>query len=221
MRKAPQLPRHTRVRSATPGFVPFALASTVFLFSHDAIINSIAVESPSSDLRMRDKSTSDATRTLIVGFGNSYCGDDGIGPAAARLLHASLGPHAPADLLELSSSALELVERLAGYRQAVIIDALIDEEEALGTVKPLELIAGRAVPGLGFHTAGLGSALALAGALGMDVPPAVRLYGVVIREPRVFTESLSGELAARLPGIVREIAAAESALEPQRAAPDA
>ena len=42
---------------------------------------------------MRDESSSDtpgspagAARTLIVGFGNSYCGDDGIGPAAARLL---------------------------------------------------------------------------------------------------------------------------------------
>jgi len=88
-------------------------------------------------------------------------------------------------------------------------------------VKPLELIAGRAIPGLGFHTAGLGSALALAGALGMDVPPAVRLYGVVIREPRVFTESLSSDLAARLPGIVREIAAAESAHELLKGAPDA
>jgi hydrogenase maturation protease len=173
---------------------------------------------------MSDASTPDmpgspanAARTLIVGFGNPYCGDDGIGPAAARLLHASLGPHASADLLELSSSALELVERLAGYRQAVIVDALVDEDEVVGTVKPLELIAGRAIPGLGFHTAGLGSALALATALGMDVPAAVRLYGVVIREPRVFTESLSAELTARLPGIVQEVAAAESGL----GAPDA
>ena len=179
-------------------------------------------------MSMRDESTSDtpasaadAARTLIVGFGNSYCGDDGIGPAAARLLHASLGPQAPADLLELSSSALELVERLTGYRQAVIIDALVDEDEAPGTVKPLELVAGRAIPGLGFHTAGLGSALALAGALGMEIPAAVRLYGVVIREPRVFTESLSGDLAARLPGIVREIAAAESGHEPRWGAQDA
>ena len=177
---------------------------------------------------MSDTSTPDtprplagAARTLIVGFGNPYCGDDGIGPAAARLLHASGGPHASADLLELSSSALELVERLAGYRQAVIIDALVDEDENLGVVKPLELVAGRAIPGLGFHTAGLGSALALAGALGMEIPPAVRLYGIVIREPRVFTESLSGELAARLPCIVEEIAAAESALEARMVAPDA
>jgi hydrogenase maturation protease len=177
---------------------------------------------------MRDESTSDtpasaagAARTLIVGFGNSYCGDDGIGPAVARLLHASLGPQAAADLLELSSSAIELVERLAGYGQAVIIDALVDEDDALGTVKRLELVAGRAIPGLGFHTAGLGSALALAGALGMEIPAAVRLYGVVIREPRVFTESLSGELTARLPGIVREIAAAESGHGPRRGARDA
>jgi len=147
---------------------------------------------------------------VIVGFGNPYCGDDGVGPAAARSLHQALGVDPGADLLELSTSALELVERLAGYEVAVIIDALVDEDAPLGTVKPLELVAGRAIPGLGFHTAGLGTALALARALGMEAPETVRVYGIVIREPRIFTESLSGELAAKLPEIVRRIAAAES-----------
>jgi len=147
-------------------------------------------------------------KTVIVGFGNPYCGDDGIGPAAARRLHEAMGDPS-LSLLELSSSALELVERLAGYQRAVIIDALVDEDEPLGTVKPLALVAGRAIPGLGFHTAGLGSALALAGAVGMEIPAVVKLYGVVIREPRVFTESLSGELASQLPAIVRTILAAE------------
>ena len=147
---------------------------------------------------------------MIVGFGNPYCGDDGVGPAAARSLYQALGAGSGVDLLELSTSALELVERLAGYEVAVIIDALVDEDAPLGTVKPLELVAGRAIPGLGFHTAGLGTALALSRALGMEVPETVRVYGIVIREPRVFTESLSGELAAKLPEIVRCIAAAES-----------
>ena len=147
-------------------------------------------------------------KTVIVGFGNPYCGDDGIGPATARSLHEAVGDPS-LSLLELSSSALELVERLAGYQRAVIIDALVDEDAPLGTVKPLALVAGRAIPGLGVHTAGLGSALALAGAVGMEIPAVVKLYGVVIREPRVFTESLSGELASQIPEIVRTILAAE------------
>jgi hydrogenase maturation protease len=146
-------------------------------------------------------------KTVIVGFGNPYCGDDGIGPAVARGVHRALG----GDLLELSTSALELVERLAGYELAVVIDALVDEDEPLGKVKPLQLTAGRAIPGLGFHTAGLGSALALARALDMQIPETVRVYGIVIREPRVFMESLSGELAARLPEMAGQIAAAERA----------
>ena len=146
-----------------------------------------------------------------MGFGNPYCGDDGIGPAAARGVHAALGSDSSTGLLELSTSALDLVERLAGYERAVIIDALVDEEEPLGTVKPLELAAGHAAPGLGFHTVGLGSALALARAVGLEVPPVVRVFGIVIREPRVFSETLSGELAAKLPEIIRTIAAAEAA----------
>ncbi len=146
--------------------------------------------------------------TLIVGYGNPYCGDDGIGPAAARGVHAALSEDSKVSLLELSASSLELVERLAGFERAVIIDALADESEPLGAVKRLELTEGRAVSSLGFHTAGLGSALALARALNMDVPSSVSLYGVVIQEPREFQDRLSEALAARLPEIVAAITGA-------------
>jgi hydrogenase maturation protease len=146
-------------------------------------------------------------KSVIVGYGNPYCGDDGVGPAAARLLHAAMDAESGVALLELSGSALDLVERLAGYERAIIIDALVDEQAPVGTVMPLELAGGQAVPRLGFHTAGLGSALELARAVGMEVPAGIRLFGIVIREPREFRESLSAELQARLPQIVREVAA--------------
>ena len=160
---------------------------------------------------MSEQSSSEpqtCARLIIVGFGNSYCGDDGVGPAAARLLHASFGREARVDLMELSSSALELIERLAGYDEAIILDALVDEDEPVGVVKPLELVEGRAISSLGCHTAGLGSALALARAMGMQVPSKVKLYGIVIRQPRVFSEILSEELADKLPAIVETVAAA-------------
>ncbi len=144
-------------------------------------------------------------KTVIVGYGNPYCGDDGVGPAAARLVHAALAEETGASLLILSTSALELIERLAGFDRAVIIDALAEEAEPLGAVKRLELVEGRAIPGLGFHTAGLGSALALARALDMDAPASVSVYGVVIREPREFQEHLGDELSSRLPEIVRTL----------------
>jgi hydrogenase maturation protease len=144
-------------------------------------------------------------KIVIVGYGNPYCGDDGVGPAAARLVHATLAEETGASLLELSTSSLELIERLAGFDRAVIIDALVDEAEPLGAVKRLELVDGRAIPGLGFHTAGLGSALALARALGMDAPASVGVYGVVIREPREFQERLGDELSSLMPEVVRTL----------------
>jgi hydrogenase maturation protease len=148
--------------------------------------------------------------TVIVGFGNPFCGDDGVGPAVARQVHAALGSHCSASLLELSTSTLELIEQLAGYRRAIIIDALVDEEAPLGSVRTIELTGAPAAPGLGFHTAGLGPAVALARAVGMDVPEEIAVFGIVIREPRVFTESLSEELSARLPEIVGTIREAEA-----------
>jgi len=146
-----------------------------------------------------------------VGFGNSCHGDDGIGPAAARRIYQSLPCREGIDLLELATSDFGVMEALIGYERSVIIDALVDEEAEVGTVRRLELPESLEDGHLSPHTAGFGAALALARKLGLAVPAQIALYGVVIREPRSFSDRLSPELAARLDGIAATIAAAEFA----------
>jgi len=148
-------------------------------------------------------------RTVLAGFGNPLHGDDGVGPFVARRIHESLPHSEEIDLLELSDSAFRLVERLAGYRRAVIVDALVDEQAEVGALRRFELAALPEDGHASFHTGGLASALALARGLGMRTPEEIVVYGIVIREPREFAERLSGPLEARVPEIAAAIARAE------------
>ena len=148
-------------------------------------------------------------RTALVGLGNPAHGDDGIGPLVARGVYDLLRGKANIDLLEHAASGFSLAERLVGYQRALIIDALVDEQAEVGTVRLVEIQEPSDYSFLSFHTAGFHDILTLAEMAGLEVPKAIVIYGITIREPETFSEKLSGELAARLPEIVKAVAAEE------------
>lgn len=156
-----------------------------------------------------DVTPSKPARTALVGMGNTAHGDDGIGPVVARQVYDLLHCHADVDLLEHAASGFSLAERLVGYQRAVIIDALVNAREEVGTVARVQFPEQSGASFLGFHTAGFHDILALARTLGLEVPASIAVYGVVIREPQTFSENLSAELAEHLPQIVNAVVAEE------------
>jgi hydrogenase maturation protease len=148
-------------------------------------------------------------RTALVGLGNPAHGDDGIGPVVARQVYDLLRGQADIDLLEHAASGYRLAERLVGYQRAVIVDALTDAQAEVGTVTQVEIQEPSADSFLGFHTAGFHDILTLARVMGLEVPRAIVMYGIVIRQPESFSENLSAELTARLPEIVQAVAEEE------------
>jgi hydrogenase maturation protease len=113
------------------------------------------------------------------------------------------------DLLEHAASGFSLAERLVGYQRAVIIDALTDTQEEVGTVTQVEIQEPSSSSFLSFHTAGFHDILALARLAGLEVPGTIAMYGIAIREPVSFSEDLSPELAAKVPRIVEAVAQEE------------
>jgi hydrogenase maturation protease len=113
------------------------------------------------------------------------------------------------DLLEHAASGYSLAERLVGYERAVIVDALTDTQAEVGTVTQVEIQEPSGHSFLSFHTAGFHDILTLARSIGLEVPRAIVMYGIAIREPESFSENLSAELAARLPQIVKAVAEQE------------
>jgi len=148
-------------------------------------------------------------KTAIVGLGNPSHGDDGVGPVVARHVCDLLRGKVNVDLLEHAASAFGLVERLVGYQRAVIVDALTDVQAEVGTVNQVEIQEPSSCSFLSFHTAGFHDILTLARMVGLEVPSTVVMYGIAIKEPETFSENLSAELTAKLPQIVRAVAAEE------------
>ena len=124
------------------------------------------------------------SETLVLGLGNPWRGDDGLGPAVIRWLQVhGLPPGVVA--VDGGTPGLELVLTLAGdskgcpYRRALIVDAAdlgrAPGEWARFTPAQARLRADGAR--LSVHAAGLAEALALGEALG-TLPKEVVIFGV-------------------------------------------
>ncbi|HNA29513.1 MAG TPA: hydrogenase maturation protease [Thiobacillaceae bacterium] len=144
--------------------------------------------------------------TLVVGLGNPILGDDGVGWRVAERVRASFDDPDVA-VLCLSLGGLSLVEHLAGYRRAVIVDAM--STGALpGTLHRFDAVAA-ADPGAqhtaSVHDLSLASALALGRELGLDLPGEVAVVGVEAAPEFEFGAALSEAVARALPEAERSV----------------
>jgi hydrogenase maturation protease len=116
-------------------------------------------------------------RCLVIGVGNPDRGDDGAGPAVARLLQGTL-PAAVA-VVAANGEATALVERLADADRAVLVDAAQSGAPA-GTVRRFDAAAAPLPHGSGgvsSHGFGLAAAIELARALG-QLPRRCVVYAI-------------------------------------------
>lgn len=138
--------------------------------------------------------------TLVLGLGNPWRGDDGVGPALIAALQADSAPP-DATLLDGGTAGLEMIVLWEGYERVIVVDAA-EMGCAPGTWQRFDLDHVRltAHPLTGtLHAAGLAEALALAQALG-QLPPQLILFG--IQPHNVDWQSgLSPAVAAALPGL--------------------
>ncbi len=137
-------------------------------------------------------------KTLLVGLGNPILGDDGVGWQVAERLSA--GPLPPGvEVDRLASGGIGLMERLVGYRRAVVIDAIATGRFPIGSVHTfaLEELQNPDAGHLGSpHETNLRTALELGRGLGAILPEQVLV--VAIESPYVFdfSEELSPPVAA-------------------------
>lgn len=111
---------------------------------------------------------------VIIGIGNEFRRDDGLGPlVVAELLARQPGDPALAgvDLRVSDGESLGLLSLWAGTELAVVVDAVRDSREHAGRLHELVLddgaeadLAGR--PSTGTHDIGFGDTIALGRALG-------------------------------------------------------
>ncbi len=142
-------------------------------------------------------------RSLVLGLGNEIAGDDAVGILVARAIREEA--QGRADVVESSASGIALIEVLAGYDRAVIVDAIRTGKHPPGTITeiPLERVGRVVAPSL--HHAGLPEMAAVAEKLGLTFPAETRVIAVEVVDPYTIGTPLSEPAAAAIGEVVRRI----------------
>jgi hydrogenase maturation protease len=114
---------------------------------------------------------------LVIGIGNEYRSDDGVGLAAIRKLKARGLPDIL--LMESNGDGTVLMEAWAAATKVILIDAVYADGKP-GTIHRLDALTEAIPTGLSFpstHTFGVAEALELARALD-QLPSSLMVYGI-------------------------------------------
>ena len=142
-------------------------------------------------------------RTLVLGLGNEYAGDDAVGVLTVRALRGALA--GDAEVVESAASGLALLEVFADYDRALIVDSIRTGRSPAGTIlEPGLAELGRAIaPSL--HQAGIPELAAVARRLGMGFPDRTRVLAVEVAGPLMFGAPLSEPVAAAIAPLARRV----------------
>lgn len=181
-----------------------------------------------------DREPGGGRRLLVLALGNDILSDDAVGLEVARRaqatwdaraaraegggaeVEAQAEAQAPAqvpavvEFREASLSGLALLDVLAGFDAAVIVDAVEFPRTPAGTVLEYDDLGQLTAPPqrlASVHDVALPAALEFGRRLGMVLPRRVAVVAVQVKDARTFGERLSPEVAAAVP------AAADRVLE--------
>jgi len=123
-----------------------------------------------------------APRAAVIGIGNPYRRDDGIGPALVAALERLRPPGVSLTVADGEPS--QLLDAWSGAPLAVVVDAVLCEVPAPGRIHRTALgpVVGGPVVG-GPVVAGPGSRAAAASTHGLGIPDAIRLAEVLGQAP--------------------------------------
>lgn len=139
---------------------------------------------------------------ILIGLGNPILGDDGVGWKVIEYLqqHSSLPVNVETDCLALGG--IGLMERLIGYEQAILVDAIVTNQQLIGSVLRLKVddLPDRAVGHLGSaHDTTLPVALRLGRMMGANLPSSITIVAVESQNVYDFSEELTPQVAAAIP----------------------
>ncbi len=146
-------------------------------------------------------------KTLVIGLGNPILGDDGVGWRVAEQVRTHVAdPGVEVDCL--AGGGLSLMERLVGYDQAILVDAISTGQAAPGQVSCFgldQLLDPTAGHLSSAHDTSLQTALQLGARLGMPLPGRVMVVAIESQHVYEFSEELTPPVAAAVPEAVRRI----------------
>jgi hydrogenase maturation protease len=143
-----------------------------------------------------------ARRLAVAGIGNTIVGDDGIGIHIVRALRDRIDD-ARVEIFEEEGRLFDLVERVIGFGDIVLVDAAMTGTSPVGTCTVHEIRAeADGVRNWSMHTGGLPVLFRVAGYLGYPIPPRLALVAVEVEDAQTFRDRCTPSAAAALPAAV-------------------
>lgn len=129
-------------------------------------------------------------KTAILGFGNPVRSDDGVGCLVIELLQKRLGPDSGISLIDMGTSAFEVLFQLQGHEKIILVDGVLNTNEPDGTLYRLPAEAVEASiqddPMVFLHSLKWDQALSYAKKiLGKDYPDDIAVYLISITNTRL------------------------------------
>ena len=144
-----------------------------------------------------------AEQKLILGVGNPFRRDDGIGPAVIQALQSADGLQ-DADLLDGGTDGFSLLEYIKKYAEVLVVDA-VDMGMTPGSIRrfsPAEAKMTIQADALSTHGFGLAEVIALMETLGIGTN--LIILGVQVKDIG-FGEEMSPEISEKIPEILQQV----------------
>lgn len=148
-------------------------------------------------------------RTLVLGLGNPILKDDAVGIIVAREVERLLAGRMNTEVREASLAGFELLDLLAGFQRAILIDAIKTPNGKPGDIYrllPDQMPVTDRIAAM--HEINLPTALALGRKVGMEMPTEVVTYAIEVEDYRTFGETMSPSVSAAV-GIAADRVARE------------
>ena len=144
-----------------------------------------------------------AAKNILIGLGNPIMSDDGIGPLVSEQVHKRVSGF---DLDTSYGGGFDVVDRILGYRRAVIIDAMVTGSCPPGTVIRIEPQSSVKTLRTSYsHGIDFLEAMEMACSCGAAIPADVILYGIEVENPFSLGQEISKGLRDDLDRIADEI----------------
>lgn len=146
-------------------------------------------------------------KTIIIGLGNTILSDDGVGPRVAQAIRARLdGCPDAIDVIEEAVGGLQLVDLMAGYDRAIIVDAIQTANGRPGQIHRLDARAFDATRHAASpHDVNFATALELARRLGTPLPRQIAIFAVEALDVTSFREECTPAVSEAIPTCVEMI----------------
>ena len=145
-------------------------------------------------------------KTLVIGLGNPLVTDDSVGLRVATELKTRLADRPDVEVDEDFWGGLRLMERMAGYGRAIVIDAIITGAEP-GTIHHLTPGAIPTQRSASAHDVNLPTALEFGRQAGLPLPEDenILLIGIEVENVLDFGETCTPAVQAAVPKAIQEV----------------